>query len=56
MENRGYSRNKAENIIENQPSDDDYNIHADEFIDNTYSIEKTKEQIDFLLSMQECSF
>lgn len=56
MKDRGYSRDKAERIIRNQPSDDEYNTYADEFIDNTYSVEKTKEQIDLLLSMQECSF
>ena len=31
-------------------------FNFDEFIDNTYSEEKTREQIDILLSMQECSF
>ena len=56
MENRGYSREKAENIIKSQPSDEEYNTHADEFIDNTYSMEKTREQIDLLLSMMPCSF
>lgn len=56
MDSRGYSREKAEGIIQNQPTEDEYNIHADEFIDNTYSVEKTKEQIDLLLSMMPCSF
>ncbi|MFQ9515388.1 MAG: dephospho-CoA kinase [Eubacterium sp.] len=56
MRDRGYSRERAEGIIKNQPSDDEYNTHADEFIDNTYSREKTNEQIDLLLSMMPCSF
>lgn len=56
MDSRGYSREKAEGIIQNQPTEDEYNTHADEFIDNTYSVEKTKEQIDLLLSMMPCSF
>lgn len=56
MESRGYTKEKAESIMENQPSDEAYNLGADEFIDNTYSEEKTREQIDILLSMQECSF
>lgn len=56
MESRGYSREKAEGIINNQPSDEEYNQFADEFIDNTYSVEMTKEKIDILLSMLPCSF
>lgn len=56
MESRGYSREKADGIINNQPSDEEYHFQADEFIDNSYSFEKTKEQIDVLLSMQPCSF
>lgn len=56
ISNRGYSKEKAESIIAKQPSDEEYNVNADEFIDNTYSVEKTKEQVDMLLSMQPCSF
>ena len=53
---RGYSKEKAYSIIANQPSDEEYNCAADEFIDNSYDINYTKEQIDILLSMMECSF
>lgn len=56
MESRGYTREKAEGIIANQPSDEEYNAKADEFIDNSYSENDTREKIDLLLSMQSCSF
>lgn len=56
IKDRGYSKEKAESIISKQPDDEEYNRHADEFIDNSYSQEKTKEQIDLLLSMMPCSF
>lgn len=56
INNRGYTREKALDIITNQPSDEDYNRCADEFIDNSYSVEKTQEQIDLLLSMMPCCF
>ena len=56
MNDRGYTRGKALDIIKNQPSDEEYNKSADEFIDNSYSVEKTQEQIDLLLSMTPCSF
>lgn len=56
VENRGYSVEKSEDIISNQPSDEEYNRFADEFIDNTYSVEKTREQIDMILSNNECWF
>lgn len=56
IDNRGYSREKAYSIINNQPREEDYNSLADEFIDNSYDIGHTKEQIDLLLSMMECSF
>ena len=45
---------KSEEIISNQPSDEEYNHFADEFIDNTFSVEKTREQIDMILSNKEC--
>ena len=35
-------------------SDEEYNHFADEFIDNTFSVEKTREQIDMILSNKEC--
>ena len=41
-------------IISNHPSDEEYNHFADEFIDNTFSVEKTREQIDMILSNKEC--
>lgn len=56
MESRGYSREKSESIICNQPSDDEYNRVADEFIDNSYSPNETHEKIDIILSMMPCSF
>lgn len=49
IKNRNYSLEKAEQIISNQPKDEEYNRFADEFIDNTESIEKTKEQIDYII-------
>ena len=55
VEDRGYSKEKAESIIANQPSDDEYNTVCDEFIDNTFSFDKTKEQIDFALTSAICS-
>ena len=54
IENRGYTREKAEQIIANQPSDEEYNLAADEFIDNSHSAEATRERIDILLSAQDC--
>lgn len=56
MDSRSYSREKAEGIINNQPSDDEYNRLADEFIDNSYSPNETYEKIDIILSMMPCSF
>lgn len=55
IKNRNYSLEKAEQIISNQPYDEEYNRFADEFIDNTDSIEKTKEQIDYIMQDKECS-
>ena len=54
VDDRGYSKEKAESIIANQPSDDEYNRICDEFIDNTFSFDKTKEQIDFALTSAIC--
>lgn len=56
MNNRGYSREKAESIIANQPSEEEYNRMADEFIDNSYSENETHEKIDIILSLLPCSF
>lgn len=54
MDSRGYTREKALNIINNQPTDEEYNIISDEFIDNSYSENKTREHIDYILSLREC--
>lgn len=54
MNSRGYSREKCINIISNQPKDEEYNTYADEYIDNSYSEEKTKEQIDIILGKCDC--
>ena len=56
INDRGYTRKKALDIITNQPSDEEYNRCSDEFIDNSYSVEETQEQIDLLLSMMPCCF
>ena len=54
IDSRGYSRKKALDIINSQPSDEEYNFYADEFIDNTDSYEHTKEQIDFIMNNEKC--
>lgn len=54
MNSRGYSREKCMSIIKNQPQDEEYNTHADEYIDNSYSKERTKEQIDIILGKTDC--
>ncbi|MCR5704881.1 MAG: dephospho-CoA kinase [Eubacterium sp.] len=56
MENRGYSREKSESIIDKQPADEEYNLVADEFIDNSYSATDTQERIDLILSTLPCGF
>lgn len=56
MNERGYSREKAESIILNQPTDEEYNLACDEFIDNSCSFEDTKEKIDLILSTLPCGF
>ncbi len=56
MENRGYSRKKAESIIAGQPSEEEYRKICTDFIDNSYSIADTQEQIDRLLSVLPCGF
>lgn len=54
MKNRGYSREKCISIINNQPKDEEYNGCADEYIDNSNSEEKTREQIDMILRKNDC--
>lgn len=46
MRDRGYSREKALSIMENQLSDEEFRAHADYLINNTGTIEETKAQID----------
>lgn len=45
MESRGYSREKAENIIENQASEGFFRAHADFTVENNGNLEKTYSQI-----------
>ena len=54
MDSRGYTREKAESIIKNQPTDDTYNQKADEFIDNSCDENQTREQIDLIFSVIDC--
>lgn len=54
MNNRGYSREKCIRIINNQPADEEYNACADEYIDNSSSQDKTREQIDMILRKNDC--
>lgn len=49
IQTRGYSKEKCISVIESQPADEEYNKVADEFIDNSYSEENTREQIDLTL-------
>lgn len=54
MQTRGYSKEKCISVIESQPADEEYNKAADEFIDNSYSEENTREQIDLILNTSAC--
>lgn len=54
MLGRGYSREKCISIINSQPSDEEYNRFADEYIDNSHSENDTKEQIDMILGTTFC--
>lgn len=54
MQTRGYSKEKCISVIESQPDDEEYNKAADEFIDNSYSEENTREQIDLILNTSAC--
>ncbi len=49
MENRGYSRQKCLDIINNQPSREDFLNMADHVIDNNGTVEQAREQIALLL-------
>lgn len=54
IKSRGYSRQRAIDIINSQPTDDEYNFYADEYIDNSDTPEKTREQIDFIMNRESC--
>ncbi|RGF51106.1 MULTISPECIES: dephospho-CoA kinase [unclassified Eubacterium (in: firmicutes)] len=54
IQTRGYSKEKCISVIESQPADEEYNKVADEFIDNSYSEENTREQIDLILNTSAC--
>lgn len=54
MQTRGYSKEKCISVIESQLADEEYNKVADEFIDNSYSEENTREQIDLILNTSAC--
>lgn len=45
MENRGYSKQKCYQIMESQPSDEEYRKSADYIIDNNGSIEQVLQQL-----------
>lgn len=46
MENRGYSREKSENIIANQAPEDFFRAHADYIVENNGDLGKTYQQIE----------
>ena len=54
IQTRGYTKEKCISVIESQPADEEYNKGADEFIDNSYSEENTREQIDLILNTSAC--
>ena len=54
IKNRGYTREKCISIINKQPTDEEYNNYADEYIDNSGNEIETKEQLDYILSKQYC--
>lgn len=54
IQTRGYSKEKCISVIESQPADEEYNKAADEIIDNLYSEENTREQIDLILNTSAC--
>lgn len=54
ISSRGYSRQKAIDIINSQPDDDEYNFYADECIDNSSTPSSTMEQIDLIMNREIC--
>lgn len=54
MENRGYSREKCESIIQRQDSEDQYRKRCDRTIDNGGSVEETRAQVEEILSHEIC--
>lgn len=53
VDSRGYSRQKAESIIEKQLSDEEFIHNSDRVIDNSDSYEKVYEQIKEILGEQQ---
>ena len=49
LDNRGYTREKSEEIIANQLEDRIYREHSDYVIDNSNDIEDTKRQINMIM-------
>lgn len=45
MESRGYTREKAENIIKNQATEEFFRLHADYVVENNGNLERTYQQI-----------
>lgn len=49
MASRGYTREKAMDIMDSQMSDEEFKAHTDAFVDNTEDEKKTHRQIDRLI-------
>lgn len=52
MENRGYSREKCLNIMQNQPCREEFLVLADEVIDNNRTVKEAEEQVARLLEKE----
>lgn len=50
MENRGYSREKCLDIMNNQLSNEEFRTHADEVIDNSGTLDETLRRIEAVLA------
>lgn len=53
MTTRGYSEEKAEGFLTNQPDDEYFRRHSDHVIENTGDFQKTAGQIDSLLEFEQ---
>ena len=53
IRDRGYSREKALSIMDNQLSDDEFRAHADFLINNSGTLEETRKQIDLFFSQRD---